>query len=145
MDPFLTRLAAATQVPLALVARLLAAVLFVMAGMSIVMDMSAFSAKLAGDGLPVWLTGFVFWFVLLSGLGLALGLQTRLLGLAMALFTIASGIIDYGPMRHPTDMMFLLKNISLTGGYLMFFLYGGGRWSVDGMVARYRAAHPDQA
>lgn len=143
MDPFLARLAARFSAPVSLLARVLAAVLFVMAGMSIGMDMPAFSARLAADGLPVWLTGFVFWFVLLSGLGLALGLQTRLLGLAMAVFTIASGILDYGPMRQPTDLMFLLKNISLTGGYLYFFLHGGGPWSVDAAVARYRTRHPD--
>jgi len=121
--------------PLALIARLLLATLFVMAGMDAAMDFQAFSARLQADGIPNYLSGFVFWFILLSGLGLALGVQTRLLALAMAGFTFLSGIIAYGDLVQPTDMLLLLKNISLTGGYLFVFLHGPGAWSIDSRLA----------
>lgn len=122
--------------PLALIGRLLMAMLFVMAGMDVAMDFAKFSARLEADGLSGYLTGPVFWFLILSGLLMALGAWTRLVALAMAGFTLASGIVDYGEFARATDMVMLLKNIALTGGYLYIALHGPGRWSVDALFGR---------
>lgn len=123
----------------ALVGRLLMAVLFLMAGMDQIGHFSGFIEKLAADGIPVMLAALVFWFLLLSGLFLALGLLTRPTALAMAGFTLASGIIAYGDLAEPTDMLMLLKNVSLTGGYLVIFAHGAGRLSMDAWIARLSA------
>jgi putative oxidoreductase len=135
MDHLATRFDA----PLSLVARLLLSVLFVMAGMDAGLDMQKFGARLAADGLPFLIVGPVFWFLILTGLGLALGIKARWLGLAMAAFSLASGLLDYTDFQQPTDMVMLLKNIALTGGYLYVALHGAGAWSVDGMIARHKA------
>ncbi|MBC7144131.1 MAG: DoxX family protein [Thioclava marina] len=125
LDPFLS-----------LLARILMATLFVMAGMDVAMDFAKFSARLEADGLSGYLTGPVFWFLIGTGLLLLVGAWTRLVALAMAGFTLASGIIDYGDFAHATDMVMLLKNIALTGGYLYVALHGPGRWSVDALFGR---------
>lgn len=135
-----------TDIPLraqafvALVARLLLATLFLMAGLDAGLDLPAFGARLAADGLPAELSGFVFYFLLGSAFALALGVQTRLIALAMAGFCLASGAIAYGDLAQPTDMVMGLKNISLAGGYLMVTLHGPGAWSLDGWLARRRGA-----
>ncbi|MFC2967686.1 DoxX family protein [Acidimangrovimonas pyrenivorans] len=129
MDQLLRRL----DPVLTLIGRLLMATLFVMAGLDAAMDFSAFSARLTADGLPVHLTGVVFWFLILSGLALAVGLQTRLVALVMAGFSLLSGLIAYADLSQPTDMVMLLKNIALTGGYLFVALHGPGRYSLDAL------------
>lgn len=130
------RLAHRLDAPATLVARLLLATLFVMAGLDAAMHFDAFSARLQADGVPVVATGAVFWFLLLAGLGMALGLATRLLALAMAGFSLVSGVIAYGDLAEATDLTFLLKNISLSGGYLMCALHGPGAWSLDAVFGR---------
>jgi len=135
MDQFAARFDA----PICLLARLLMAVLFIMAGMDAAMDFSAFGSRLAADGVPFVASGLVFWFLILSGLGLALGIQTRLLGLVMAGFSMISGLMAYADFAEPTDMVMLLKNIALTGGFLFVALHGAGAWSLDAAIARHKA------
>lgn len=81
----------------------------------------------------------MFWLLVLTGLGLALGIQTRLLGLAMARFSLFSGPIAYGDLTEPTDRVMLLKNIALTGGIPFVALHGPGAWSLDTAMARHKA------
>ncbi|MDQ2093032.1 DoxX family protein [Rhodalgimonas zhirmunskyi] len=129
------RIAAITDPYIALFARVLMAVLFLMAGLANVGDVRGFAETLAADGVPVVLGGLVFWFLILSGLLLILGAATRLVALAQAGFCIVSGTLAYGDMSQPTDMVMLLKNIALTGGFLFVFLHGPGRFSIDAMRA----------
>jgi putative oxidoreductase len=136
------QLAARFDAPLALLARILMAVLFVMAGLDAVMKMEAFTARLVADGLPSWSFTPVFWFLIITALFLMLGFKTRWVGLLMAGFSFTSGMIDYADFQQPTDMVMLLKNIALTGGYLFVALHGAGRWSIDAAMERYKASHP---
>lgn len=131
LSPRLTALAA-------LLARLLLATLFLLAGAEAGADLPAFGARLAADGLPAELSGFVFYFLIGAGLAMVAGLQMRLVALAMAGFCLASGAIAYGDLAQPTDMVMLLKNIALSGGYGFAALYGPGAWSLDGWLARRR-------
>lgn len=130
------RLAVRFDAPLALIARLLLSVLFLMAGLAQIGDVRGFAETLARDGVPMVLGGLVFWFLILSGLLQILGAATRPVALAQSGFCLASGLMAYGDLAEPTDMTMLLKNVSLTGGYLMLALHGPGRYSVDAWLAR---------
>lgn len=125
--------------PFALLARVLMAVLFLMAGLSNVGDVRGFTATLAADGVPVVIGGLVFWFLILSGLFLILGVLTSPTALAMAGFSMLSGVLAYSDLAQSTDMVMLLKNIALTGGYLMIALHGPGKWSLDAWRAKVHA------
>lgn len=133
-------LAARFDAPICLFARLLMATLFEMAGMDAAMDFEAFGNRLAADGVPFVASGLVFWFLILSGLGLALGIKTRLLSLVMAGFSMISGLMAYADFAEPTDMVMLLKNIALTGGFLFVALHGAGAWSLDGAITRHKTS-----
>ena len=130
------RLAAKLDAPLTLIARLLMSVLFLMAGLAQIGDVRGFAEGLAQDGVPVVLGGLVFWFLILSGLLLILGAATRPVALAQSGFCFLSGLLAYADLAEPTDMTMLLKNIALTGGYLLLALHGPGRYSVDAWLAR---------
>lgn len=116
---------------IALLARILMSVLFLLAGMAQVGHVKSFTESLAADGIPIVLGGLVFWFLILSGLLLVLGAATRLVALAQAGFCLLSGLMAYADLAEPTDMIMLLKNIALTGGFLFVALHGPGRYSID--------------
>lgn len=134
MDDLLSRFDA----PLALLARILLAILFFMAGVDAMARVEGFTARLVADGLPAWLYAAVVWFLILSAFALTLGFKTRWVALAMAGFSLVSGLLDYADFAQPTDMVMLLKNIALTGGYLFAALHGPGRWSVDAAVQAHK-------
>ncbi|MCB1350094.1 MAG: DoxX family protein [Maritimibacter sp.] len=137
MDRLLARFDGA----LTLVARLFMALLFLMAGVDGIVHMEIFQAKLTGDGLPALIYAPVVWFLIIAALMLAFGLKTRWVALLMAGFSLASGLLDYTDFGQDTDMVMLLKNIALTGGYLFVALHGAGRLSVDAAMARHAARH----
>ena len=116
---------------IALVARVLMSTLFLLAGMAQIGHVKSFTEGLASDGIPVVLGGLVFWFLILSGVLLMLGTATRLVALAQAGFCLLSGLMAYADLAEPTDMIMLLKNIALTGGFLFVALHGPGRYSID--------------
>jgi putative oxidoreductase len=80
----------------------------------------------------------VEWVIVVS---LILGLGTRygaLLGLAFALTATISAHRYWGyPQAAQTvQYIFLTKNISIIGGLIILFVTGGGRISIDNMLAR---------
>ncbi|TDK50693.1 DoxX family protein [Antarcticimicrobium luteum] len=129
------RLAERLDAPLSLIARILLSVLFLMAGLAQIGDVRGFAERLAQEGVPIMLGGLVFWFLILSGLLLILAAATRPVALGQSGFCLASGLLAYGDLAEPTDMTMLLKNISLTGGYLALALHGPGRYSFDAWLA----------
>lgn len=131
------RLLARFDGSLTLIARLLMALLFLMAGVDGIIHMTGFQARLIGDGLPAFVYAPVVWFLIISALLLAFGFKTRWVALLMAGFSLASGLIDYADFAQATDMVMLLKNIALTGGYLFVAIHGAGPASIDALVARH--------
>lgn len=115
-------------------ARLLLASLFLMAAASNAADLRGFGDFLQSGGVPRVLAGPVFYFQILAGLALLLGWQTRLAALALAGFTLASGIWFYDDYSDPMQVTCLLKNIALTGGFLGLVAQGAGPVSLDGRM-----------
>ncbi|MGC9368875.1 MAG: DoxX family protein [Paracoccaceae bacterium] len=132
----MTRLADSLAPAIALIARVLMASLFLMAAASNIGDLKGFAEFLEKGGVPGALAGPVFYFQFFGGIGLLLGYQTRLIGLAFAGFCITSGIWFYRDYSDPVVVTLLLKNIALTGGYLFVFLYGPGPISLDARLSR---------
>jgi putative oxidoreductase len=130
------RLIARFDAPLSLLARLLMATLFLMAGVAQIGDVRGFAQGLAADGVPIVLGGLVFWVLILGGLLTLLGWATRLVALVLAGFCMLSGVMAYADLAEPTDMLMLLKNIALSGGFLALALHGPGAWSMDAWIAR---------
>jgi putative oxidoreductase len=84
---------------------------------------------------PIGLT--VEWVIVLS---IILGLGTRygaLLGLAFALTATISAhrYWGYPAAAQLVQYIFLTKNVSIIGGLIILFVTGGGRFSVDSMLA----------
>lgn len=126
------------QNPLTLAARILMALLFLIAGVGKITGFAGTAGYIASKGLPLPELGAVIAIAVEVGGGLALiaGFQTRLVALAMAVFTVASGLIFHNFWAMPADQVMVnqimfLKNLSITGGLLMFTAFGAGAMSLD--------------
>ena len=62
---------------------------------------------------------------------LIIGYQTRLSALILSLFTLALAVIFHTDFADQMQLISFLKNIAITGGFLIIFVRGAGKYSVD--------------
>lgn len=118
---------------LPLVARLLLASIFLISGIGKIGASEATIGYIAAMGLPFPTLGYLTALVVEIGGGLllVLGFQTRLTALALALFSIVTGLIFHSAVGDQNQMIHLLKNISMAGGLLQVVAFGAGAYSLD--------------
>jgi len=126
------------QNPLALAARILMSVLFLIAGYGKIAGFAGTAGYIASKGLPLPQLGVVIAIVVEVGGALALlaGFQTRLVALLMAVFTVVTGLIFHNFWALPAEQVGLnqimfMKNLSIAGGLLMMSAFGAGALSLD--------------
>ncbi len=126
------------QNPLALIARILLALLFLIAGFGKIGGFAGTAGYIASKGLPLPEVGAAIAVLVEFGGALALivGFQTRIVALVMAVFTIATGVIFHNYWAMPADQVMVnqimfLKNLSIAGGLLMLSAFGAGALSLD--------------
>ena len=122
-----------------LLARLCLGWIFVQSGIMKLLGMQAFSTR----GWPAaWFFGPLGAAVeLIGGVLLMLGLATRYSCLVMLLFMIVATLSnhrywDYPPEAIQGQKSHFFKNLSIFGGFLVFYAIGAGRMSVDWMLRR---------
>lgn len=111
---------------LALVARLLIAVLFLGGTMQKLVDPSVVQALLAGAGMPEVL---VWPAAVLNGLGAAsliLGVWVRPMALLLAGYCLATSYF-HGIQNDPWQLSIMVKNWAIAGGCIVLALHGSGR------------------
>lgn len=116
-----------------LIARVLMAIIFVMAGIGKLTGAEAMADYFGALGIPmpgisVYLVGL---FEVLAGLALIAGFKTRWVALALAAFTLASALLAHTNFADQTQMIMFMKNLAMTGGFLLIWLHGAGGMSVD--------------
>jgi putative oxidoreductase len=117
-----------------LVARVLLAALFIMAGLGKLSGVAGFAGYMASGGVPAFLAWPVILFEILGGLALLAGVQTRVVALALAAFCVVSGVLYHFDPADQMQMTSFLKNVALSGGYLALAVAGAGRFSVDALT-----------
>jgi putative oxidoreductase len=118
----------------ALAARLLLALIFVVEGWLKIVHYEGTVGYMEGYGIPGALLPLVILTELGGGLLVAVGFLTRLAALALAGFCLLTALFVHLPAASAdqNEMIHLLKNLAMTGGFLVLFAFGAGRWSVDG-------------
>jgi putative oxidoreductase len=123
---------------LALAARILMSVLFLVAGFGKITGFAGTAGYIASKGLPLPQLGVVIAIVVEVGGALALlaGFQTRAVALVMAVFTVATGVFFHNFWALPAEMVgvnkiMFMKNLSIAGGLLMMSAFGAGALSMD--------------
>ena len=62
---------------------------------------------------------------------LILGYYTKFSALVLSLFTLALAVIFHTDFSNQMQLISFLKNIAIAGGFLIIFVYGPGKYSLD--------------
>ncbi len=126
------------------VARILLALMFVLAGIGKLGGLEGTAGYIASKGLPapMLLAVAVGVLELVAGVLLIIGWQARWAALALAVFTIVASVIFHNYWAMPAEQkmmqqLMFMKNLAVTGGLLFVFAFGAGTLSLD---ARRNAA-----
>jgi putative oxidoreductase len=125
-----------------LAGRVLLCLLFVHGGWGKLFAMAATKASFAAHGLPMvdaaWLLAVVV--ELGGGLMLLLGLFTRVTGLVLAVWCVATALIAHTNFAVRAQEINFLKNLAMAGGFLYVFAFGAGAYSLDALLRRRHSA-----
>ena len=86
------------------------------------------------------------WIQLVGGLLIAFGLLTRLAAfICSGMFAVAYFMMHVAPATTPTGKFFAIGNhgelaVFFCWVFFFMFFYGPGRWSIDAMIGRGKAA-----
>ena len=124
--------------PVALVARLLLALMFVLAGFSKFAALSGTAGYIASKGLPMPMVLAVATATLelVGGLAIIVGFQARTAALALAVFTVLASFLFHNFWAVPAEQVMVqqlmfMKNLAVAGGLLFVFSLGAGPASFD--------------
>ena len=116
-----------------LVARLLLAPLFILAGVNKLGAMEATTGYIAAMGLPLPEVVFIGTVALEIGAGLLLlaGYKTRLAAIALGVFSILAALIFHSDFAQADQITAFLKNLAIAGGLFALAVAGSGRFGLD--------------
>lgn len=128
----------ALQNPLALLARLLLAALFLPAGIGKISGFAGTAGYIGSVGLPMPELGAAIAIAVevLGGIALIIGLGTRWAALALAGFTLVASFFFHAYWALPAEQQMMqqlmfMKNIGVVGGLLALAAFGAGAFSLD--------------
>jgi putative oxidoreductase len=126
------------QNALALLGRLLFAVLFLPAGIGKLTGFAGTAGYISSVGLPFPSVGAALALVveIAGGLALIAGYGTRVAALVLAVFTLTASLFFHAYWAAPADQAFVaqllfFKNVAVVGGLLVLAAHGAGAWSLD--------------
>ncbi|KAA8729426.1 DoxX family protein [Ewingella americana] len=108
---------------------------FIIAGIGKLSAYNATGEYMASMGVPAALLPLVILTELGGGLALLVGYQTRIVAILYFGFCIISGLIFHSGPDMQSQLM-LMKNVTMSGGFIALFLLGAGGFSVDNRNAR---------
>lgn len=118
------------------VARLFLAQVFLLAGISKISGYADTHGYMEATGIPGALLPPVILLEAGGALAIIVGWQTRLVSVALALFTLAAAVIFHHDLADQTQMIMFTKNIAIAGGFTLLAVHGAGGYSLDSRRSR---------
>jgi putative oxidoreductase len=126
-----------------LIARILLALMFVLAGFGKLTGLEGTAGYIASKGLPLpmVLAAATGVLELVAGIMLIVGWQARWAALALALFTLLASVLFHNYWAMPAEQQMMqqlmfMKNLAVSGGLLAIFGFGAGALSLDARRAQ---------
>ncbi|RKG42013.1 MULTISPECIES: DoxX family protein [Acinetobacter] len=115
------------------IGRALLAFIFIIAGWGKLTAYQATQGYMEAMGVPGGLLPLTILMELGGGIAILLGLQTRLVALGLAGFSIVTALIFHSGAE---DSINLMKNLAMAGGFIFLALHGAGKISLDALFEK---------
>ncbi len=117
------------------VGRILISAIFLLSGISKVSAYAATQGYMAAMGLPGEILPLVIAFEIGASVAIIIGLQTRLVALALAGFSLVTAVLFHGELGDQMQFIMFMKNIAIAGGFLFLAANGPGALALDNRIA----------
>lgn len=132
-----------------LAARILLVLLFLVFGWDKITDYSGTVQYMihVGAPLPQLATVIAIIMEVFASIAIVIGVATRPLTILFAIYTLGTGLIAHhywsmtGMARFENEINFY-KNISIIGAFLLLYVTGPGRYSLEAWWERRNSRHP---
>ena len=112
-------------------ARVFIALIFVMSGLNKIANYNNVAGWMDAMGVPGTLLPLVIMLEVLGGIAIMIGYKTRIAALLFAGFCLLSAVIFHSNFGDQNDMIHFMKNIAITGGFLILVKHGAGSYALD--------------
>ena len=119
-----------------LAGRTFLAAIFLISGLGKLGAYAGTAAYMDSVGVPGALLPAVIAAEVLGAIAIIVGWKTRITALALAGFTLLSGLLFHSNFGDPVQMIMFLKNVAITGGFLLLAANGAGALSLDRRLAK---------
>ena len=121
-------------------ARALMAAIFVLSGIGKFGAFDGTQAYMEALGVPGFLLVPTIVFEIGAGLAILVGFKTRFFAVLLAGFSLVTAIIFHADFSDQMQQIMFLKNVAMTGGFLILAKVGAPGLSIDQILAtRYGA------
>ena len=114
--------------------RIFLSAVFLIAGVNKIFNYEGTTAYMESFGIPGFLYIPAIILEILFPLLIVIGYQTKISALIMAIFSVSLAIIFHTDFSNQMQVMSFLKNFAIAGGFIIIFVNGPSRWSIDYML-----------
>ncbi len=116
-----------------LLGRILMSAIFIQAGILKALAPAATMGVFVKQGLPLVGAAYALTLAVEIGAGVLflVGFRTRLTGLILAAWCIATAMVVHYHPENREQMIHFMKNVCMAGGFLQVVAFGSGRLSLD--------------
>ena len=123
-----------------LVGRILLATIFLLSGINKIGGYAATAGYMASVGVPGVLLPLVILLEVGGAIAIIVGWQTRITAFLLAGFTLLAALIFHNNFGDQMQMIMFLKNVAISGGFLVLVAHGAGALSMDHKLSNHKHA-----
>ena len=114
-----------------LIGRIFLSLIFLIAGIRKIFNIEGTLDYMWNYGLADYLLAPAIIIEILFPILVIIGYKTKLSSLILSLFAILLAIIFHNDFNNQMQLMSFLKNFAIAGGFLIIFVKGPGKYSLD--------------
>ena len=116
---------------LELIGRIFISLIFFIAGIGKIFNYEGTIGYMESFGIPGYLLIPAIIIEILFPLLVIIGYKTKLAAIILSLFAILLALIFHTNFSSQMELMSFLKNFAIAGGFLIIFVRGAGKYSID--------------
>ena len=114
--------------------RIFLSLIFLLAGVGKIFNYEGTIDYMESFGVPGYLLVPAIIIEILLPLLVIVGYKTKLASIILSLFAILLAIIFHTDFSNQMQLMSFLKNFAIAGGFLIIFVRGAGKYSMDQLL-----------